>query len=459
MKISISIPSILLGCLIAFSSFAQTGPVPAVSLPGGATVVDDEPGPGELWGRSGGRTYTYSNFVLGNFTLLEWRSISAAMSFDGPVDAPGETMILDSLGPTSAVYTGSTTVTLTAGDTPVNTRFTVSLTGATFSGGTATVDVLLNPSFSVNVLFEAQDPNTSIWGPALDVFDALDTPPPPAEMLANTSFEQGFFFIELEGLSIAEHDGNMQDRADQIVGLLDFLTLETQGYFMQLAGEHDALQQQLNALLTAGGNEEQLQIIQSLVADNNQKLMDILFSLPEPPEDVTPLIACLWIGFMCPQQVPPDAPTLSEMSMDLIEILDGIDWAKEDIGKIMEDLASIIDELNANVVPTAIDLEVIHSNAASGPSHVFLVLSTVHGVPTTAAISVSAAPASGNAGFSLIPVGAAAIELAPGVQQVSVDLPGDLKNTQAFLITAERLAADDSVQSGATLTSRHDAAE
>jgi hypothetical protein len=461
---------ILIGCFIVSPSFAATGPVPAGSLPGGAIVTDDDPGPGEAWGRPGGRNYGYSGFVLSNFTLLEWQSISAAMSFDGPVDTAGEIMTVSSLGPTSVIYTGSTMVELPAptGLTSVDTRFTVTLTGATFISGTTRVNVLANSSFSVNVLFEALDPITGSWGPALDVFDNLPTPHPPAENLANTSFEQGFFFDAVADLSVAEHDDNMQARADEIVGKLDFLTLEEAGHFAQLVAEHADLSAKLDALLTAGGNEQQLQVIQALVAENNQKLMDLLFSVNGLPstdqlnsvrDDLTALIACLWIGFLCPDEVPPDVPNLNLVAMDVVEILDGIDWVKDDVQAINEQLADIVEKLDTFVIPAAVELEVTHSNAASSSSQVFLVLSKVNGVPVTAALSVTAAPVSGPSGFSLVPVSSTSVELAPGVQQVTAELNGSLNKTNTFLISAELLLPDDTVQYGATLTSTHDVAD
>jgi hypothetical protein len=463
-KSRLLILGILIGCLYASVSFAATGPVPASSLPGGATVVDSDPVVGEAWGRVGGRTYTYSGFVLANFTLLEWQSISAGMSFDGPVDDVGEDMSGPSLGLTALEYTGTTTVSLPGGPTAVNTRFTVNLVGATFMPGTTKVDVLANPAFSVNVLFEAEVPGFAGWGPALDVFDALDTPAPPPEMLANTSFEQGFFFDEVEGLSVAEHDANMQARADEIVGMLTHLTLEELGHFNSLVAQHADLSNKLDQLLGAGGNEDQLLQIQAAIAENNQKLMEILgaiFGLPDLGDqlnsvqnDLTGLIACLWIGFLCPDEVPEGVPNLALMSADLAEILVGIDWAKEDIEALQEALAALSDELASK--PSAIELEVISSNAASGSSQVFLVLSKVHGVPTTAALSVTAAPESGPGGFSLVPVSSASLELAPGVQQVTVDVQGSLNSTHTFLIIAERALPDDVYQYGSTLTSTQD---
>ena len=469
MKISRAIPCILAGCLFASFALAQTGPVPASSLPGGAVVTDSDPGSGEQWGRAGGRTYGYSGFALANFTLLEWRSISAAMSFDGPVDAPGEVMIASSFGPTSVVYSGSTNVQLTAGLTPVQTRFTVTLAGAAFLPGTTTVDVLTNSAFTVTVLFEAQDPNTTIWGPALDVFDALDTPAPPAEELANTTFQQGFFFNEVEGLSVAEHDANMQGRADEIVGLLDFLTIEEAGHFAQLVAEHQSLTGQLNDLAAALGGDDGslvlLQSIQLLVAENNQKMMDLLFAVASLPngdqlnsvrEDLTSLIACMWIGFLCPDEVPEGVTNLSLIAADLGQILNDVEWAKEDIEAIQEQLEALVEQLSQGETTTEIDIEVVSSSRLSGPTRVFLVLTKVGGVPTTAGLTATAAPDSGGSAYSLVAVNSASVELAPGVQQLTVDVSGALNSTNTFLITAERIAPDQSLQYGATMTSRRD---
>ena len=206
------------------------------------------------------------------------------------------------------------------------------------------------------------------------------------------------------------------------------------------------------------------------IADNNDRLMQILMNIGNLPDGdrlaedhqlLTQLIACLWVGVFCPDglPLPPNPPNLGTLTMDLAEILDGIDWAKEDIGLIRDDLATLMDEHESNVVPTAIELEVIHSNSASGRSQVFLVLSKVFGVPTTAALSVTAAPVSGQSGFSLVAVSSTSVELAPGLQQLTVDLPGNLKSTQTFLINAEIMLAEESFLYGSTLTSTHDMAD
>lgn len=435
---------ILLGCLQVSYSFAATGPVSAASLPGSVSVVDSDPGAGESWGRPGGRDYSYSGFDPALFDLLEWQSLFAGMSFDGPIDTGDEVMALASLGLTVIVYTGSTQVQLPSGLTPVETRMTVTLSGATFIPSTTRVNVLADGDFSVNVLFEAKTPS-SAWTPALTLFDSLPTSPPPAEELANTSFAQGFFF-DADDLSVAEHDDNMQDRADQIVGLINFLTLEEAGHFADLGQAHDDLAAALATLQnTANMGPQLLSAISQQLDSQQQELFGV--------------ILCIWVEYGCPPQAPPGAPSLASMAMDLGELLAGMDWAKEDIGTILENLTSIIEHLEANVVPTEIDLEVITTGNASGNSRMFLVLSKVHGVPTTATLSATAAPTSGQSGYSLTPVASTSVVLAPGVQQLTLNLPGNLSSTKAFLINAERVGPDNSMQFGSTLTSTEDVAD
>lgn len=152
------------------------GPVDAASLPGGATVVDSDGGSGEQWGRVGGRTINYSGFVLANFTMLEWRSISAGMAFDGEISgATLEEMTGPSLIAADALrWTGETTITndITASVQTVYTRFTV-VTDTIFSGPPPhAIDVLLaGGNFEINILFEASLNPGGPYEPALDLFD------------------------------------------------------------------------------------------------------------------------------------------------------------------------------------------------------------------------------------------------------------------------------------------------
>ena len=502
-----TIPASLIGiAFVALSLFgtvanALTGPVPANSLPGGAIVVDsDNPGSGEAWGRTGGRTFSYSGFALSNFSELTWQALSAGMSFNGPVDEPGETMALTSQSTTTATWEGVTTVDLEVGGSQVvNTRFTATLVGAFFNAGSPTVDVLTYPAFTVQVLFEAEDPNNpGVYEPALELYDVLPTSS-TTEELANTTFDQGFFFEESSAsLSLAEHDANMQNRADEIAALLDFLTIDTVNRLIAIAeanGQHnenttnrlntiaettEENKQKLMELLAEGNNETLLFAIQNLVGENSQKLMTVLSILQELGNEVNNLpdnnqfeslandqqtaisiLACMWIGALCEQiqGLPPGLPNIVSLDTRLEEVISGIDWMKQDLQAVREDLEAIVEDLEAVDTAAAIELEVISSNRASGKSRVMLVLSKVNGVATTSSLSVQAATDSGNAGFSLVPVVSTAVELAPGVQELTVELQGNLKSTRTFLISAERLLEDDSMQHGATLTSTGDNAD
>ena len=130
---------ILAGILSANPALAA-GPVSAGSLPGGATVTDDDGGSGESWGRAVGRTFTYSDFDTARFTSLSWQAISAGMAFDGTIDAAAETMSVVEFDVLDVVFEGQTTVALArlsgqgcpSTSCTISTRFSVTLAGAVF---------------------------------------------------------------------------------------------------------------------------------------------------------------------------------------------------------------------------------------------------------------------------------------------------------------------------------------
>jgi len=255
---SLSIPAVAILVLGFAPPGGAAGPFGYGSLPGDVQFVDDDPGNGEQWGRSGGRNYSFSNFDLSLFTGLVWGPVdgnSVAIAFDGTVNTGTAEYLSYSAGQSSlasglAVWVGSTQVQLFPGLSiaPVDTRFELRVTDGfgnpvplSFDPvrGMPQLDVLTTAGqFNANLRMLAKLTSSSTFQPALDLFDALDTNPTQTE-LAQTSFVHGFFIESVTALSLDEHDANMFQQTDQILGDLDFLKIEAVGGFSGLRQKVD----------------------------------------------------------------------------------------------------------------------------------------------------------------------------------------------------------------------------
>ncbi len=256
---------LLLSILTMPAGAAVVGPVPVASLPGGGSVSDSDPGPGEQWGRLGGRDWTYSGIDTTQFSVLEWGpsgSGAVGIAFDGQINAgTAEELSFDAgqsnLAGGIAVWSGATTVAVTGGIANIETRFQLKLTRnnspvplqLSAITGLPSLDVQVQGApFTANLQMLAREVGALNYEPALDLFDRLPTDPNQSEQ-AQTSFSSGFFFEALSGgLSIEEHDANMQQQTEAIEGLIEFHNLETVGRLQGLGSDHDDMNQRLNQI-------------------------------------------------------------------------------------------------------------------------------------------------------------------------------------------------------------------
>jgi len=300
---------LLVSLLVGTATPAAALDGPVSSPPGGFSLDDNDPGDGEQWGRVGGRTLRFYNFNLAQFDLLLWGpdgTNAVQIAFDGAVDTLDE--ILDyqgSLAPGQVAWTGQTQVTLQGtcdGTHTVDTRFLLTVTDsngapvtfvphpltslpqvnitslpANMSTGevffTATLQMeAVNPVSCYNDECPPGDPRRvppqGDPGPALNVFDCLDTPPAAAED-ALTEFLHGFSYeLATTALTLDQHHAQMTDlvnlleaKADALAG--EFVWWKTDWNNVKV----DLLTNQGNMSSAIGALEAKLDYQESLLND------------------------------------------------------------------------------------------------------------------------------------------------------------------------------------------------
>ncbi len=197
----------------SFSITPGTVSGPTYPAPGGTIAV----GTGNQ-GRSGGRTWTYSNIDLSRFAVLAWGPSVAVQAGMSSTVLPTLTYNAAASNAASgrAVWTGSTPVHLNTGTWNVQTRFVIQVTDtdgaplALTEANSAAAEALGLPSgngayylvgttpYRTNWRFEVLSVGglTSvypggIWVPFLDYYDALQTVSPS---FARTSFGAGYYY-------------------------------------------------------------------------------------------------------------------------------------------------------------------------------------------------------------------------------------------------------------------------
>ncbi len=440
--------------LLLVHSAWSAGPVDATSLPGGATVTDTDLGSGEQWGRAGGRTYGFSDFVLSNFTLLEYQPISAAAAFDNEITGGTLEMVGPALiAPNTLRWTGETEIYKDIAGVWVTayTRFTVVST-QNFSGPPPYVVNVIGAAgtFEINVLFEASLAPGGPWDPALDFFDAYPTGI-GQDGFAHTSFSDGFFYEVEEGLTLEEHDANLaahdanvQSRFDTVDNDIQFLTLESQGWFgnindkvMDNNGKLMLIQSDIDQLLEGGGDDhathEDINNLQNYIMSEIDSLRDALSESQQ-------LLLCLWIGNdifpVCPEEVPPGLVNLLSLEAGQAELMDKLD-------ALMEQSES----------SCSVEVKARHSASASVMStDVLAVLTTLEGVPTDAdVLAVTAVTESKASGIGAVALDFSAAPVTTGLQSLEVDIPGGIGKVRHLVIEVEHAVDEDTSCAGTGL--------
>lgn len=186
---------ILFGTSVAWA--ALSGPVwPA---PGGTSYI-----PSGNEGSTGGKTFSYSGFDSTKYDKLYWGPSEGATigaSLNGSGISGSEIMNFSSFSGNKAYWTGSSTWTWIDGggtqhiNEAINTRMTLTLTGASFQDasalGKSSVGVLaqVNNDYAANILFEAQFGST--WMPVRDGYNLFETDP---AIPTGTTFNGGFYY-------------------------------------------------------------------------------------------------------------------------------------------------------------------------------------------------------------------------------------------------------------------------
>ncbi|MDH4229296.1 MAG: hypothetical protein OEW11_06045 [Nitrospirota bacterium] len=458
-------------------SAAAIGPVTPGSLPGGVTVTDSDTVSGAQWGRSGGRTITYAVANPAGFAALSWGIVNGTTpeaAFDNAIDGldfavtprPGERMTFNpaesSLASGVARWTGEAQIQLVApGVTRVvlPTRFTLTVTNpaplAFMAGGAAPgVDVLANTpgTFTVNWLFEAKAPGSTVWEPLLDLFDRLPTGI-GADGFAHTSLSSGFYY-ELPGgggLTLETHDANISAQVAAVKNDTGFLKIEAVNRLVGLADDLTALRNQVNTL----PRDFQFPQIPPDIATRNdvngaserlsQTLLTLFGIMPCPPEAGPVCDTATFIN---------DLATLDALNAAKTEVLDatgglatraGLDAARAAVLAAMGDLITqaSLDAAKADIVAmldasnaARLDVRAVEiGESEDGKLRRWLLFTTQQGSPIEAspatALAIVARKGSPATAEDVTPL-MRAVPVSTGVLDVTIELPKRLRKTVAF---------------------------
>jgi hypothetical protein len=420
------------------------GPVGPGSVPGGVTVTDSDGGSGESWGRAGGRTIIYEDFALANFTLLTWQPLTVAMAFDGVING-AEVMSSPVLsGGDTIQWTGETTIHHAPSNTYplVDTRFTLTVLEG-IGGPPYETDILATGGFLTTVmLFEAKLATdcAGCYVPALDFFDAFETAPEDAGN-AVTSFDSGFFYEAIVGMSIEEHDNNMQARFDWVDGALDYLTIEWDNRIPYISGVVDDnhyllewVKIDLAELLSRDfSNLATKDDIEDLFNDINQILSDYFGEISDEISEQQDLLICMWVGDAFGPYCPPipGLPNLLGIQADIAALSAGI------------------------AAQNSFEVSAVKSPPASNSDPAYVVLTKLNGLPTdatiTSVLAMTESPGDG-IGSESVPFSTSAVSA--GLQQLDLELPEELEGIKTILIVVEGDDGDGNTLNGSVLVSQ-----
>jgi len=424
------------------------------NLPGGVTVVSSDPGDTGLMGRASGLDYTFSNIDLPRFLYLMWGppdDQAVGLAFDGEITTgTSEVLAYDSLSSNLssgiAVWAGSADVQTIYGMLTLQTRYIMTVTDGngspaslTLVNGLPRLDVLaVNGNFSVNMKLEAL---SGTWRGALDVYDALET---VGDGLTRMSVWDAFFIDSSMGMSIDEHDANMNNRADEILGAIDFLQGETQGRMDNLSNTTNDIHNLLFDVQNRMFDIAQRSDVERL-KDNFNELIQILIQL--------------WGIHMNPDGTPDPSTITLISSLARESTVQDLRSEVQNVRSNIDDLSAQISGLDTkmNLIGSSVKLEVISSERASHRDKRFIILSSVDGLEVDAQITgVEIIREKRRQGFTVDPASFTAEIIATGLTDLQIDLPQHGHSAKIFRIFAEYTTPDGVRLFGTALISKDD---
>ncbi len=497
LRSAIRLPAWFVAALLVAAPLHADGPVGHSSLPGGAEFATTDNGFGETWGRAGGVDWSFYNFDLSRFESLTWGpvdTVSVGIALDGAIDEAGETLSFSSAIGNQAIWTGSTSVLVNDPvqglvERPVATRMIMTVTSgggplalqASTLNGLPFVDVIgAMGEFVVNVKMQAkliQPPGQ--WMGALDLFDGLNT---TGDGLAITSFNNGFFF-ELAGggtgeLSLSEHDANLVSRTDQILGDLEFLTIESVNRLTDLGADADTLESlvrglsnnQVAELLDRTGTLDQLlRELTALHGGNTGGLGadEVAQIVANSRDELVEIIVFLWglspggEEFPDPDTIPQISELSTQASLDalaesLASLLADQDATLADqsgtLANIVQQLDDLRGGLDAIEAMGKVELEVIVPKRKSKQGRRLLVLVKENGQPAgSGRFMVTAILDDKRSGYTPVGVVHSARAIGEGLYELALELPRSLKSARLFQIVYEHDHGGGVLHKGATI--------
>lgn len=499
MRIAMRLPAWFVAAMLVAAPLNADGPVGPSSLPGGAEFMTTDDGSGETWGRATGVDWSFFGIDVTQFDELTWGPVDTAsvgIALDGTINnGTEEVMSLSSVSGNQATWTGLTTVRVFQSgatvDLAIDTRMIMTVT----SGGGPLdlqrrtldnlpyVDVLAaGGEFTVNIKMQAavrQSPRD--WKGALDLFDELDT---TGDGLAITSFNNGFFF-ELAGggpveLSLSEHDAKLVSRTGEILGDLEFLTIESVNRLTDLGADADTLESLIRGLGTnelaelldrTGALDQLLRELRDLHTGDTGGISadEVAAIVAASREELVNIIVFLWglspggEGFPDPADVPQISDLSTQASLDalagsLASLLADQDATLAEQSGTLADIGQQLDDLRAGLDAIgstgAIDLEVIVSKRKSKRGRRLLVQVTESGEPAGAGrFLVTAIVDDKRSGYTPVGVVHTANPVADGLFELSLELPRSLRSARIFQVVFEHDHAGGETHRGVTMVS------
>lgn len=476
--------SVLLAILLAALPAYAEQQVSASSLPGGVTVIDSDINNEGLWGRAIGKEVTFSNFDLARFSQLHWGVTDAqgvGMAFDGEITTgTGEVLSYDAaasnLATGVAIWSGNSAIPTINGPLAVETRFMMAVSDGS-SSPVSLLNVNLLPRVDVlgvagtfTVLMKMQVFYNNTWQGALDVYDYLHT---SGDEQVMTSLYSSFFveFAQGQGMTLEEHDSNLQQRSFEILnrldffqnetlGHLEFLELETIGRLNSLSGSSSNIQGDLSLLNGSMAHVEgSLANLSNVTLDVQGRLdevQNLLYELSACSgggdidarfEELVNILVQLWGIELDPNGQPyPETITLVRW----LARQESVDEAIVLI-QTLSDQVTALDARFEDVGATLV-LEAMPSTIVSAGDKSLLVHTSLAGQQVDAIITaVDALSEEGSGGFASTPVNFLTTPVASGLQQLGLDPPNKLKASKIYLLKAEYQTPGGMTLYGSTL--------